>query len=256
MRSSARGIQPEVCTALLKSYSRIGPQACARSCSHSGPGRYMWGSVSTEYCVGNYQRGPDMCDAVGPTEYNEIWALIKLYGDSRWKGHVNTENCLRILLDEHVYESLYHSRVITVQYITVIRVACEEWCLLGCYAVKTSNLTELLVSNIYLLFFNAFVGFQLHTAVVISIYSTLRVLKQYTLRQRTQVHLSPASCWFLAWLFLFIHWAGMKPRPLLLELLIGVLYQPWMIDRDDCGTVGGMNVSGTRKHEILGENLL
>jgi hypothetical protein len=35
-----------------------------------------------------------MCDAVKAAEYNDSWALIRLYGDSRWKGHVNTENCL------------------------------------------------------------------------------------------------------------------------------------------------------------------
>jgi hypothetical protein len=35
-----------------------------------------------------------MCDAVRATEYNDSWALIRLYGDPRWKGHVNTENCL------------------------------------------------------------------------------------------------------------------------------------------------------------------
>jgi hypothetical protein len=31
------------------------------------------------------------------------------------------------------------------------------------------------------------------------------------------------------------------PSPLLLLPFIGLLYQPWMIDGDDCGAVGGMN---------------
>jgi hypothetical protein len=39
-----------------------------------------------------------MCDAVGATEYNDSWALIKLYGGPRWKGHVNTKWLKKIKL--------------------------------------------------------------------------------------------------------------------------------------------------------------
>jgi hypothetical protein len=35
--------------------------------------------------------------------------------------------------------------------------------------------------------------------------------------------------------------AGVERSPLLLEPFIGLLYQPWMIDDDDCGAIGGMN---------------
>jgi hypothetical protein len=42
--------------------------------------------------------------------------------------------------------------------------------------------------------------------------------------------------------FFFIYlwgWAG--TIPLLLQQFIGLLCQPWMIDGDDCGAVGGIN---------------
>jgi hypothetical protein len=42
-------------------------------------------------------------------------------------------------------------------------------------------------------------------------------------------------------LFVFIYWPGVEPSPLLLRPLIDLLYQPWMIDDEDCGAVGGMN---------------
>jgi hypothetical protein len=38
------------------------------------------------------------------------------------------------------------------------------------------------------------------------------------------------------------YWVGAEPNPLLLlRPFIGLLYQPWMIDGDDCGVVGAMN---------------
>jgi hypothetical protein len=39
----------------------------------------------------------------------------------------------------------------------------------------------------------------------------------------------------------FVSWAGVKRSPLLQKSLIGLLYQPWMIDGDDCGAIRGMN---------------
>jgi hypothetical protein len=43
-------------------------------------------------------------------------------------------------------------------------------------------------------------------------------------------------------LYLFIClWADIESCPLLLHPFIGLLHQPWMIDGDDCGTVGGTN---------------
>jgi hypothetical protein len=41
--------------------------------------------------------------------------------------------------------------------------------------------------------------------------------------------------------FLVIFGAIVEPDPLLLRPFIGLLYQPWMIDGDDCGAIGGMN---------------
>jgi hypothetical protein len=48
--------------------------------------------------------------------------------------------------------------------------------------------------------------------------------------------------------FLFTYEAGVEPSPLVLRQLIGLLYQPWMIDGDDCGAVGGMNDKGKPKY--------
>jgi hypothetical protein len=45
----------------------------------------------------------------------------------------------------------------------------------------------------------------------------------------------------LGFSLLYIHGAGVDPSPLLLRPFIGLLYQPWMIDRDDCGAISGMN---------------
>jgi type IV secretory pathway TrbF-like protein len=36
-------------------------------------------------------------------------------------------------------------------------------------------------------------------------------------------------------------YAYLEPSPLLLWTSIGPLYQPWMIDRDDCGEISAMN---------------
>jgi hypothetical protein len=38
-----------------------------------------------------------------------------------------------------------------------------------------------------------------------------------------------------------IYGAEVQPRALLLRPFIGLLYQPWMVDGDDCGAIGGMN---------------
>jgi hypothetical protein len=40
---------------------------------------------------------------------------------------------------------------------------------------------------------------------------------------------------------LFIYGSGVEPSALLLRPFIGILYQPWMIDGDDCGAISGMN---------------
>jgi hypothetical protein len=42
-------------------------------------------------------------------------------------------------------------------------------------------------------------------------------------------------------IFLFIRGSGVEPSSLLLRSFIGLLYQPWMIDGDDCGAISGMN---------------
>jgi hypothetical protein len=41
--------------------------------------------------------------------------------------------------------------------------------------------------------------------------------------------------------FLFTYWAGVGPSPLLLLPLIGLLYQLWMMDGDDCEGISGMD---------------
>jgi hypothetical protein len=40
----------------------------------------------------------------------------------------------------------------------------------------------------------------------------------------------------------FLYVAVVEPSPLLLRPFIGLLYLPWMIDGDECGTISGMNV--------------
>jgi hypothetical protein len=42
--------------------------------------------------------------------------------------------------------------------------------------------------------------------------------------------------------FLFLFEGGVEPRPLLLRPFIGLLYQPWVTDGDDCGAISGTNV--------------
>jgi hypothetical protein len=44
-----------------------------------------------------------------------------------------------------------------------------------------------------------------------------------------------------SFIHLFIYWAGVEPSPLLLRSLIGLLYQPWMMDGDDYEAIGGMH---------------
>jgi hypothetical protein len=41
--------------------------------------------------------------------------------------------------------------------------------------------------------------------------------------------------------YLFIYGSGMEPCPLLLLLFIGLLYQPWIEDGDDCGAISEIN---------------
>jgi hypothetical protein len=41
--------------------------------------------------------------------------------------------------------------------------------------------------------------------------------------------------------FLFIYAAGAEPSPLLLRPFIGLLFQPWMKDGDDCIAISGTN---------------
>jgi hypothetical protein len=41
--------------------------------------------------------------------------------------------------------------------------------------------------------------------------------------------------------YVCIYGVGMEPSSLLLQPLIDPLYQPWLIDGDDCGAVSVMN---------------
>jgi hypothetical protein len=41
--------------------------------------------------------------------------------------------------------------------------------------------------------------------------------------------------------FSFIYGAGVQPSPLKLWQFIGLLYQSWMVDSDECGAIGGIN---------------
>jgi hypothetical protein len=45
----------------------------------------------------------------------------------------------------------------------------------------------------------------------------------------------------------------MRLSPLGISATTGLLYQPWMMDNDECGVVGGM--IGRGGSEVLGENL-
>jgi hypothetical protein len=51
---------------------------------------------------------------------------------------------------------------------------------------------------------------------------------------------SDASSWFRS-AFLFIYWTGVEPSPLLLRSLVGLLYQSWITDGEDCEGIGGTN---------------
>jgi hypothetical protein len=61
-------------------------------------------------------------------------------------------------------------------------------------------------------------------------------------------------------LFLFMYGALIKRSPQLLRTFIGLLYHLWMIDCDDCGAIGGMDVwagetellGGKRKNKLRG----
>jgi hypothetical protein len=66
---------------------------------------------------------------------------------------------------------------------------------------------------------------------------TLRILN--TLMQVHSI-VAPLSVKFEL-CFQFICRAGLEPSPLLLRPFTGLLHQPWTIDHDDCGAVGGMN---------------
>jgi hypothetical protein len=46
---------------------------------------------------------------------------------------------------------------------------------------------------------------------------------------------------YIIYYFLFMYGAGLEPSQLLLRSFIGLLYQPWMIDGDDCGAFSIMN---------------
>jgi hypothetical protein len=47
--------------------------------------------------------------------------------------------------------------------------------------------------------------------------------------------------YFLISFFIFICGAVADPSPLLQQPFIGLLYQPWIIDGDDCGAISVMN---------------
>jgi hypothetical protein len=49
--------------------------------------------------------------------------------------------------------------------------------------------------------------------------------------------------------YLYICGAGVEPSPLLLRPFVGLFYQTWAIDGDDCGAIGGMNEC--RESEVL-----
>jgi hypothetical protein len=54
---------------------------------------------------------------------------------------------------------------------------------------------------------------------------------------------SADNTYMLVSLFYFLSICGAKvePSPLLQQPLIGLLYQPWIIDGDGCGAINGMN---------------
>jgi hypothetical protein len=42
-------------------------------------------------------------------------------------------------------------------------------------------------------------------------------------------------------MLLFFNETGVEPGPLFLRPLIGLLYQQWMMNNDNCGAISGMN---------------
>jgi hypothetical protein len=64
---------------------------------------------------------------------------------------------------------------------------------------------------------------------------------QYELELQLQVA-SVINCVSIFFLF----WGGVEPSPLLLRPLFGLLYQPRMVDDDECGTIGEMHGRGNR----------
>jgi hypothetical protein len=57
----------------------------------------------------------------------------------------------------------------------------------------------------------------------------------------------PLSKYLLSFFFIFLRWC--ETVHLVRRPLFGLLYQPWMMDDDGCGTVSGMI------GKVLGENL-
>jgi hypothetical protein len=47
-----------------------------------------------------------------------------------------------------------------------------------------------------------------------------------------------------------MYWARVEPSPLLLWPFIGLLYQPWMIDGDECGAITGRGNWSTRRKPV------
>jgi hypothetical protein len=65
---------------------------------------------------------------------------------------------------------------------------------------------------------------------------------------------SPNGCGVDQFYFiLFIYGAGVEPSPLLLQPVIDLFHQPWMMDVNDFGAISGMKVAG--ETEVLLENL-
>jgi hypothetical protein len=56
--------------------------------------------------------------------------------------------------------------------------------------------------------------------------------------QQFSLNLTPNLYYYY---FLFIYEAGVESSPLLRQPIIDLLYQPWLMDSDDCGSISGMN---------------
>jgi hypothetical protein len=61
-------------------------------------------------------------------------------------------------------------------------------------------------------------------------------LFRYTPRLRLSNSMSMPNACDVFYCLLFICWTGVEP-----SALIGLLYQSWMLDGDDCGAIDGMN---------------